>query len=129
MTKVFTFRRARPRTLRTPRWAIALSAALIALAAPTLACEKSAPRWTAASEDAQSVAIFTGEFVNGMPVYRMPSITVVTRREAEIARTQRDDAHARPGRPRPNPRAAAPAPAGKLARASQETIRVMRCLG
>ena len=129
MTKVFTFRRARPRTLRTPRWASALSAARIALAAPTLACEKSAPRWTAASEDAQSVAIFTGEFVNGMPVYRMPSITVVTRREAEIARTQRDDAHARPGRPRPNPRAAAPAPAGKLARASQETIRVMRCLG
>jgi hypothetical protein len=51
----------------------------------------------AAATDARVEGVFTGEFVDGVPVYRLPSITVVADRDAEIARMHRDDAppHAR----------------------------------
>jgi len=38
---------------------------------------------------AQIVATFTGEFDNGTPVYRLPSITVVAHRKAAVAKTER----------------------------------------
>lgn len=34
---------------------------------------------------------FTGEYVNGSPVYRLPSITVTVSRKAELARLARED--------------------------------------
>ncbi len=49
------------------------------------------------------VGVFTGEFVNGAPVYRLPALTVVARRDAGLARTGRGDtlARARPTRAGP----------------------------
>ena len=38
----------------------------------------------------ETAGIFTGAFVNGVPVYRLPSLTVVGHRDAELAREMRD---------------------------------------
>ena len=78
-------------------WAVSLAAAVVTwIAAPVAACEKAAPTLVAKAPARPSGA-FTGEFVNGAPVYRLPSITVVGRREAEVAKTQRDARRSRPG--------------------------------
>src|SRR5215471_10315457 len=128
MTTTFTFSRAvtRPRTA----WPVALAVMLIAVAAPVVACEKFRPNWIAeADSPRQSVATFTGEFVNGAPVYRLPAITVVARRDAEIARTQSSGAPAHAAR---SPASTAPAvatPKRKVASASAEAVAVKPCTG
>jgi len=38
---------------------------------------------------AQVVGVFTGEYVNGTPVYRLPQVIVVANREVERARLER----------------------------------------
>ncbi len=74
---------------------VALAAALIAVAFAELAGDRvvQAPA-PAAATDARAEGVFTGEFVDGVPVYRLPSITVVADRDAEIARMHRDDSSA-----------------------------------
>ena len=129
MTTAFTFSQAVPRR-RTARWPIALAGMLIAVAAPVVACEKSLPRSIAGTESPpQSVATFTGEFVNGAPVYRLPPIMVVSRRDAEIARAQRSGAPAHAVR---SPASTAPGvttPKRKVAGASAGAVAVTPCIG
>ncbi len=37
----------------------------------------------------------TGELVNGIPVYRLPAVTVSVKRSVELARIEQEDANAR----------------------------------
>jgi uncharacterized protein YjiS (DUF1127 family) len=48
-----------------------------------------------ASAKAQVVGVFTGEYVNGTPVYRLPSVIVVASREVDRARLEREKQSAR----------------------------------
>jgi hypothetical protein len=36
------------------------------------------------------IAVFTGQYVNGLPVYRLPPISVVASRRTQIAKAGRD---------------------------------------
>jgi len=69
-----------------------LGAALIAAAFAELAGDRAvqAPPPESATH-VQAAGRFTGEFVDGVPVYRLQTVTVVADREAEIARMHRDD--------------------------------------
>jgi hypothetical protein len=49
----------------------------------------------ATSARAPVVGVATGETVNGMPVYRLPSIAVTAGRKVELARILREEAMAR----------------------------------
>lgn len=42
-----------------------------------------------ASVKAPVVGVFSGEYVNGIPVYRLPPVIVIARREVETARLER----------------------------------------
>jgi hypothetical protein len=47
------------------------------------------------------VGEFTGEYANGLPVYRLPSVTVAVGRKAELARIEQEElARADPNRER-----------------------------
>jgi hypothetical protein len=63
-----------------------LAAALIANAMPTLAAEA-----TKAYAQGQTVGVFTGEFVDGAPVYRLPPMVIVGARKVERAKMDRDE--------------------------------------
>ena len=41
------------------------------------------------------IGTFTGDYMNGVPVYRLPSVTVSVNRKAELARIDREDQLAR----------------------------------
>jgi hypothetical protein len=75
----------------------ALSTALAAtflIAAATLTPAKEAPRAApVAKVEAQvpMVGMFTGEFDNGVPVYRLPPIIVTSSRSAELAKMVREE--------------------------------------
>ena len=99
MTMSLTFLHADPGCSRAGHGAATLlAAALIAIAAPAAACEKAVPTPIAnAAAQTRAPGGFTGEFVNGAPVYRLPSITVVGRREAEVAKAQREAKRSRSG--------------------------------
>jgi hypothetical protein len=101
---------------------------LVAAAAPAVACEKPRPAWVASARSSATMpADFTGDFVNGTPVYRLPPITVVARRDAEFAKAQRDAQQAQAARSRgPAP---ASAPKRKVASASHEPNPVKLCEG
>ena len=130
MTTLLTFHEVEAGGRRTPRWAISLAAMAIAVAAPAMACEKLRCTWIAAQGGPQTIATtFTGEFVNGAPVYRLPAITVVTRRELEIARRPRDAAQPNAARSPASSAPAAPSPKHKVASASHEAIAVKPCVG
>ena len=49
--------------------------------------------WPTGEERAQAqmVGVFTGEFVNGAPVYRLPPVIVVASRKAEWAKLEREE--------------------------------------
>lgn len=99
MAMSLTFNHTEP-TLQ--RWAGALAklaaALLVAVAMPASPCEKgSAALIAKASAETRATGTFTGEIVNGAPVYRLPSITVVGRRDTEAAKTQRDARRPRSG--------------------------------
>ena len=73
-------------------------ALLVTVAMPVSACEKGPAALIAkASAETRAVGTFTGEIVDGAPVYRLPSITVVGRREADVAKVQRDARRSRSG--------------------------------
>src|SRR5450631_1015967 len=44
---------------------------------------------------APTAGIFTGEFDHGVPVYRLPSVTITTTRSAELARMAQEEQVAR----------------------------------
>ncbi|HET7032503.1 MAG TPA: hypothetical protein VFJ48_05220 [Casimicrobiaceae bacterium] len=129
MTILLTFHDVEESNRRIPRWAIALAAMAIAMAAPAMACEKIRSTWAATQSGPRTIATFTGEFVNGAPVYRLPSITVVTRRELEVARTLRDAAQPNAARSPASSAPAAPSLKRKVASASHEAIAVKPCVG
>ncbi len=120
-TAVFPRDAGRLRVLRCA--AVLAAAVLVAVAAPVSACDKSATPVASASGETRSAATFTGEFVNGAPVYRLPAITVVGRRQADVAKTQRNDGSPRAGRLRASAGAAAPAPGGSIASGSARRER------
>ncbi len=111
-------------------WAAVLAtAALVAVAAPVSACDKSATRVASTSAETRSAASFTGEFVNGAPVYRLPAITVVGRRQADVAKTQRNDGSQRNSRLRASAGAAAQAPGVSIASAAHDVNATKPCIG
>jgi hypothetical protein len=113
-------------TFASPGASIGIPAALAALAAAsvvavlwtangmrTSAGEPAAPEARGAAAVASPmVGTFTGEFVDGMPVYRLPPVTVVAERDAGTPGIRKDDALARPpaGAPLTRVRHAAVAP-------------------
>ena len=72
-----------------------LSAAIVAIVltgvAPPTSAAEATPRQTTskALAQAQIDGIFTGEFVDGAPVYRFPSVIVVAIRKAEPAKREK----------------------------------------
>jgi hypothetical protein len=71
---------------------MALLAAILLAATPAAAGDTLGPVPTsrpAAQE--RMVGLFTGELVNGTPVYRLPPITVSASRKAELARIDREE--------------------------------------
>lgn len=128
MTKILTFQPAIP-ARRFQRWAIAAAAALIAFSAPVAACEKSIVALIAGPQRALTIPVeFTGEFVNGAPVYRFPSITVVTRRDAEFATAPREASQARAARPL-SPAKSTPSTKRKVASGLDEPAAGRPCIG
>jgi hypothetical protein len=87
---------ARAGRRRAFRWPIVLAAALASVAVPVSACEKSATIVASTSSETRVVATFTGEFADGVPVYRLPAINVVGRPSGG----RRDDAARRRIAPR-----------------------------
>ena len=80
-----------------------VAAALIATATPASAVQATNAQATSkARTQGQMVGVFTGEYVDGVPVYRLPSIVVVTTRKTELAKMEREAklAHARQVRTR-----------------------------
>lgn len=80
---------ARPRRLSTAF----LIAIVVAVAMPSAAGETTGAAPTTAPE--RTVAVFTGKFVNGVPVYRLPSISISASRETELARIGHEESLAR----------------------------------
>jgi uncharacterized protein YjiS (DUF1127 family) len=80
-----------------PRTAHRLSASLLAVgliatATPMRAAEPTCPPPTStAYAQAQMAGVFTGEFVNGAPVYRLPQVIVVADRKVELAKMEREE--------------------------------------
>jgi hypothetical protein len=108
-----------------------VAAVLIAIAAPVPACEKASPALmiAKASTETRAVADFTGEFSSGAPVYRLPSLSVIGHREADVAKTQRVDDSARSRRSRANAATLAPAPNARVETASRDVNVTSRCSG
>jgi len=69
-----------------------LAAALMTAATGGLAWIAISHRFDAsAAPNIQWGAVYSGEYDHGAPVYRLPSVTVVARRNAEFARTEREE--------------------------------------
>lgn len=113
------------------RWPIVLAAALAAIAAQVSACDKSVTPVASMSGEgnARGAATFTGKFVDGVPVYRLPAINVVGRRQAEIAKAQRNDGLPAVGRTRASSAAPAAEPSRTIARAARDATAVKPCIG
>jgi len=67
-----------------------LAAVVIAIATPAIGGEPVAPATGTVTAQERMVGQFTGKFVNGTPVYRLPSIRVSASRSAELARIERE---------------------------------------
>jgi len=74
-------------------------AAVIATATPANAGPPVEPR-SGPSSRADTVAVFSGDYVGGVPVYRLPRMTVVARRPTELAKNERPAQPARAGEAR-----------------------------
>jgi hypothetical protein len=69
---------------------------LIASGAAAMAAETTPPQLASKrSIEAQNVGVFTGTFANGMPLYRLPSISVIGHRKVELAKLKREEQTAR----------------------------------
>lgn len=75
------------------RLSMALLAAVVIVAATPAAGGDAAagPATGTASAQEPIVGQFTGKFVNGTPVYRLPSISISASRTAELARIEREE--------------------------------------
>jgi len=70
--------------------ALALTAMLAACVMPVSAGDSASPAGRGAVTPANpQFGVFTGEFVDGMPVYRLPPITVIGSRSADLAGKER----------------------------------------
>ena len=69
-----------------------LAGVVIATAAPSLTKSTPVSILPKAEVQVSLVATPTGEFQNGLPVYRLPTIAVTTSRSEELARMAREDA-------------------------------------
>ena len=77
------------RSRRWARWVLVLGI----LSAPvvlTWAVDACAPQRNAPS-DARMIGVFTGEFVGGAPVYRLPPVEVSANRRSELAKIAREE--------------------------------------
>ena len=72
-----------------------LVVALIATAALGANAEAADSLTSKASAETQLVGVFTGQNVNGTPVYRLPPVIVVGSRKVERARLEREEQSAR----------------------------------
>ena len=80
------------RTRVAALWTALVAAVLIAAAALTPAKESPVVAPVAKVEaQVPIVGTFTGEFDNGVPVYRFPTITVTASRSAELAKMAREE--------------------------------------
>jgi hypothetical protein len=66
-----------------------------AAAAPVAGDAAAAPAAHGAPHAKQDIGVFTGTFVNGMPLYRLPPINVVAHRSVELARIAQEEQQAR----------------------------------
>ncbi len=79
--------------------AIAVGIAAMGMAAPALAVDAPAPQAAGnAYAGRPLVGVFTGEFVDGAPVYRFPAVIVTGSRKAEPARSEQPLAQRRPAK-------------------------------
>jgi hypothetical protein len=82
--------------------AVAVVSAVVAEAPRTpAAAGPAAPAAAAAHGDAQAAGVFTGEYENGVPVYRLPNVTVVAARTPAFAAVRQSPPEAR-SRARPS---------------------------
>jgi len=73
-----------------------LAIVALALAAPVAGADvAAAPAVHGAPHAKQDVGVFTGTFVNGMPLYRLPPISVVAHRSVDLGRIEREEQQAR----------------------------------
>src|SRR5204862_7450452 len=78
-----------PRNLPSP--ASLLGIVLVTAAASVSIAQTTVPRTSGRiPAESQNVAVFTGKFADGMPVYRLPSMDVVGHRKVELAKAQRE---------------------------------------
>lgn len=90
--------------------AAVLAAAVIATATPGAAGEVNAARVPTATSTQESISgVATGETVKGVPVYRLPPITVTASRRVELAKIAREETIARAKRHHANVAATMPA--------------------
>jgi hypothetical protein len=69
-----------------------LAAGLIATATPAWAAEATNPQSTSAVyAQAQTVGVFTGQLVDGVPIYRLPPVVVVGTPKGELAKIEREE--------------------------------------
>lgn len=66
--------------------ALAATATLLALTSSAIAAEAVAPASSTASQSGTKMTgVFTGQYVDGMPVYRLPPIEVIAKRKTRPA--------------------------------------------
>ena len=69
---------------------------LIATGVSATAAETTVPQPPSkSSTESQNVGVFTGNFADGMPVYRLPPLNVIGHRKAEQAKLSREEQPAR----------------------------------
>lgn len=69
-----------------------LAAGLIATAMPSWAAEAICPPPASTTyAQTQKVGVFTGRFVDGEPVYRLPAMAIVANRKEELAKMEREE--------------------------------------
>jgi len=86
-----------------------LAAVVIALAMPAVGAESGTPARGTAPAPEPMAGQFTGKYIHGTPVYRLPSITVSVSRTSELARLEREERLARAGATRAKPAGRPPA--------------------
>ena len=73
-------------------WMALLAVFVIAGTAPAAAGDASRPTPIArAPTQDRMVGVFSGQFVNGIPLYRLPSISVSANRKGELAKIEREE--------------------------------------
>jgi hypothetical protein len=70
------------RTWRTATFLLWTAGLIVTVAFEATAGERAGN----ASDQSRLIGVFTGRFANGVPIYQLPSITVVANRNAELAK-------------------------------------------